>query len=277
MSNYDEVKCNFSRCYTQTFFTKRLEIIDLLLLSLQTSVWFSLKDPNLSHVVPLKQEIRNKVIYRPLPASISDQKEFQQFVFASVFQEREKCKKRNEDLVTWEDKQSWEQMIYEEDEDRNKDLKTWVEKQSWEQMIYDEDEDRYKDLKTWEDKHSWEQMIYEDDEDRNREREINTESGPKERKTWREDRDPGDNRIWKKSPFYNTMFRWAREWDRGVVSSLWLPCSVIAGLNWDRIFSQRETIFCAMLFAGCEGCCNLAPRLGRNTVPQLGHHKEPLH
>lgn len=104
------------------------------------------------------------------------------------------------------------------------------------------------------------------------------ESGPKERIKWREVQDPEVNRktynrISKKVSFYKTMFRW----NRGVESSLWLPCSVIAGLNRDTIFFPQETIFSPMLFARCEGCCNLAPCLGRNAVPRLGHQKASVH
>lgn len=67
-----------------------------------------------------------------------------------------------------------------------------------------------------------------------------------------------EDQIKKRAPFYKTMFRW----NRGVESPLWLPHSVIAGLNRDTIFFPRETIFSPMLFARCEGCCNLAPSPG---------------
>lgn len=61
-----------------------------------------------------------------------------------------------------------------------------------------------------------------------------------------------------------------------VESSSGLPPSVIAGLNRDTIFS-KETIFCAPLCAGCEGCCNLAARPRKNTMAQLGHHQTAVH
>lgn len=128
-------------------------------------------------------------------------------------------------------------------------------------------------------------MIYEEEKwkthkIREAERDLRHNQEPKRGKIWREKWDIQGrtgtetyNRISKKAPFYKAMFRW----NRRVGSSLGLPSSVIAGLNRDTIFSQRETIFSLMLFARCEGCCNLAPRLGRNTVPQLGHQKASVH
>lgn len=57
-------------------------------------------------------------------------------------------------------------------------------------------------------------------------------------------------------------------------SSFRLPHSVVAGLNRNTIFLPKDTIFSPSV--QCDGCCNLALRLGRNTVPQLGHQKASL-